>query len=266
MKKEHPQKYRENINRIKKAREDYKLCINDTVENLKRDYSGNHSSWVKDIEILKDKYSNLIKRSNDKGSLRKNFVDAEDSIGKKIDDFSKDIKHNLRTVLGKKNRKFESEYKIVIPKTDLEYLEQQAKEGAFKDEPQYESHVPWYAWFPGIFILGPLWREEERCIGTEKVFDDKKFLDNLKTKYIGTLTDMFSELYPNYQKVLDQFLDSFKQEMNSVINEANKKLEEQKEKQQSNEDIRRKIDTYNEKKTNILREKLRCIELLGNTI
>lgn len=266
VKKENRQKYSEEINRIKKARKDYKLCMNETAENLKRDYSGKHSSWVKNIENLKDKYSNLIEQSNDKGSLRKNFVDAEDSIGKTIDDFSKDIKQRLKTVLGKVDKKFESEYKIVIPKTDLEYLEQQAKEGAFKDEPQYESYVPWYAWFPGIFILGPLWMEEERCIGTEKVFDDKKFLDNLKTKCRSALTDMVLELYPNYQKVLDQFLDSFKQKMNSVIDEANKKLEEQKEMQQSNEDIRCKIDTYNEKKTNILQEKLRCVELLGNII
>ena len=264
MKKENPQKYNEEIHRLQKARDEYKLCMNETADNLKRDYSGKHSSWVKDIESDKDYYVDLINQSNDKEILRKHLTDAEYFIDKKIDDFSKELKERLGNVLEKVDRKFESEYEITIPKTDLDYLEQQAKKGAFKDEEQYELYRPWWH-FPFLVKIFNL-EEKKRYIGTEKVFDYKKFLDNLRIKCIRKLTDMFSELHSNYQKVLNQFLDSFKQEMNSVIDEGNKKLEEQEKKQQSNEDIRRDIDTCNEKKTNILLEKSRCIELLGNII
>lgn len=272
MKKENPQKYSEEIHRLQKDRDKYKLRMNKTADDLKRDYSGKHSSWEKDIERLKDCCVGSIRQSNDKEILRKHVVAAVYSIDKKIDDFSKKLKQELGDVLEDVGRKFEYEYKITIPKIDLDYLEKQAKKGAFKEEKQYESYRPWWHYplllnYP-LLLIFPIFDLEKktRYTGTEKVFDDKKFLENLKMECTEKLTNMFSKLRSNCQEVLNQFLDSFKQEMKSVIDEGNKKLKEQEKKRQSNEDIRREIDTCNEKKTNILSEKSRCSALLGNII
>lgn len=260
-KKRNPQEFEEEINRINKALEEYKLLTKQTKEDLTANYSGRHSSWQQDIDTLKVKYPELITGSDRIESTRKNTVDGLDAVQEKVDEFSKELTQKLGDTLEKIGKAFSAEHQISIPKVDLKALEQKANKSAYKEEDQYETYYErhWYT----------LWLVETkhtRYAGTKKVFDNEKFLGEYKTKCNEEFYKIVNDLPNKSKEVLNNYLDLFEKEMGSVICDRQHALEKEKSKKQSNAEMISKIDALNGKKKAIQPEKSRCIEVLEDLI
>lgn len=260
-KKRNPQEFEEEINRINKALEKYKLLTKQIKEDLKVNYSGRHSSWQQDIDSLKVKYPELITGSDSIESTRKNTADGLDSVQEKVDAFSKELTKKLDDTLEKIGKSFSAEHQISIPKVDLKSLEQKAKECAYKEEDQYETYYKrhWYT----------LWLVETKHtlrVGTKKVFDNEKFLGEYKTKCNEEFHKIINDLPNKSKEVLDIYLGLFEEEMGSVIGDRQHALEKERSKKQSNAEIIAEIDALSGKKKAIQSEKSRCIEVLEDLI
>lgn len=260
-KKRNPQEFEEEINRINKALEEYKLLTRETKESLKINYSGRHSSWQQDIDSLKVKYPELITGSDSIESARKNTIDGLDAVQKKVDDFSKELTQKLAHILEKLGKDFSAEHQISIPKVDLKALEQKAQQSAYKEEARYETYYErhWYT----------LWLVETkhtRYIGKEKVFDHEKFLGEYKTKCNEEFYKIVNDLPNKSKEVLNNYLDLFEKGMVAIISDRQHALENEKSEKQSNAEIIAEIDTLNGKKKAIQPEKSRCIEVLEDLI
>jgi len=264
-KKRNPQEFEEEINRINEALEKYKLLTKQTKEDLEGDYSGRHSSWQQDIDSLKAKYPELITGSDSIESTRKNMVDGLNAVQKKIDEFSKELTQKLSDTLEKTGKDFSAEHQISIPKVDLKALQEEAKKEAYKKENVYgkrEIDILDIITFGIARIL----RNSKVKTGEKTVFDDKKFLDVYKTKCNKEFYKIVNHLPNKSKEVLNNYLDLFKKEMGSVINDRQRALAEEKSKKQSNTEIIAEIDALNEKKKATQPEKLRCIEVLEDLI
>ncbi|QTA83801.1 Dynamin domain-containing protein [Desulfonema limicola] len=256
-KKRNPQEFEEEINRINEALEKYKLLTKQTKEDLKSNYSGRHSTWQKVIDELKVKYPELITESNNIDSARKHTVDAQNALNDKVNDFSKELTQRLGEALEEAGKAFKKEHQISIPIVDIEALEEKARKSAYKEEDTYEwrKHSIWkfWKWFN---------RDYKVKTGTRKVFDDKKFLGEYKTKFNEKFYKIVNDL-PNISKeVLDIYLNLFSKEIDSAIGDRQKALEKEKEKKQSNEEIISEIKELGRKKKDIQSEKSLCIEVL----
>lgn len=257
MQKKDPQKFEKEIDRIKRALEDYDLLTKKTKEDLESNYSGRHSSWQKDIEVLKAKHPELITGSDSIESARKHTADAISAVHSKVNEFSKELTQRLEKALDKAGKSFKKEYLITIPKVDLKALEEKAKKKAYKEEDEYKTdHVRrWYTlWLKNHSI--------RRYVGKNTVFDEEKFLGEYQNNCNKEFYNIVNDL-PNQSKVvLELYLGFFAKEMSSVINERKKSLEQEKSKKRSNEEIAKEIKGLGGKKKNIQPEVKRCNELL----
>jgi len=260
-KKRNPQEHEEEINRIKKALEELKLLMSQTKENLKANYSGRHSSWQQDIDSLKVKYAELITGSDNRESTRKNTLDGLNAVQEKKDEFSKELTRKLRDILEEIGKDFSAEHQISIPKVDLEALEEEAKKEAYKEEDVYQER-PFDVLDYITIGIARLFRENRVKIGTREVFDEEKFLGKYKTMCYEEFYKVVNVLANKSKEVLNSYLDCFEKEMESVINDRQRALEEEKRKKQSNAEIIAEIDALNEKIKAIQEERQRCEEVL----
>ncbi|EGQ7784085.1 hypothetical protein IMC99_004453 [Vibrio parahaemolyticus] len=260
-KKRNPQEFEEEINRINKALEKYKLLTKQTKEDLKVNYSGRHSSWQQEIDSLKVKYPELITRSDSIESTRKNTVDGLDAVQEKVDEFSKELTQKLGDTLEKIGKAFSAEHQISIPKVDLKALEQKAKKSAYKEEDEgyWDKHsiLKFWKWGGRDYFVKT---------GTKKVFDNKKFLGEYKTKCNEEFYKIVNDLPNKSKEVLNNYLDLFEQEIGAVIGDRQHALEKEMSKKQLNAEIISEIDALNGKKKAIQPEKSRCIEVLEDLI
>lgn len=256
-KKRNPQEFEEEINRINEALEKYKLLTKQTKEDLKSNYSGKHSSWIKDIEALKAKYSELITGIDSIESARKHTVDALYAVRGKVDDFSREVTQKLGEALEETGKPFKEEHQISIPKVDLQSLEEKAKKTAYKEEEVFEIYHErhWYS----LYLIN---HEHKRSLGTKQVLDDEKFLEEYKNKCNEEFYKVVNDLPNKSKEVLDLYLNLFSKEMDSVITDRQPALEKEKEKKQFNEEIISEIKELDTKKKDIQPQKTRCIEIL----
>lgn len=256
-KKKNPQQFEEEINRINEALERYKLLTKQTKEDLKVNYSGKHSPWQKDIDSLKVKYPELITGSESIESTRKNTVDGLDAVQEKVDEFSRELTQKLGDALERIGKAFIADYQISIPKVDLKALEHKAKKNAYKEEDQYEFYYERH-WYTFWLVK----TKHKQYAGTKKVFDNEKHLGEYKSKCNEEFYKIVNDLPNRSKEVLNNYLDLFEKEMDSVIGDRQKALEKEKDKKQSNAEIIAEIDELRRKKKAIQLEKSRCIEVL----
>lgn len=257
LKKINPQEFEQEISRISKALDEYKLLTQNTKEDLISNYSGRHSSWQEDINVLKAKYPELITGSDSIDSARKNTVDAMNAINNKVDEFSRELTKRLGDALDKADKSFKEEHRISIPKVDLKALEERSKNDAYieKDTGYWDKEPIWKFWKWGN-------RDFYVKTGTKKELDNEKFLGEFKTRCNEEFYKIVNNLPKQSKVVLDLYLQLFTNKMSSVIEERQKTLEQEKDKKRSNEDITNEIKELDGKKKDIQPEVKRCNEVL----
>jgi len=260
-KKKNPQEFEAEIDSINNALKKYMLLTRKTKENLKSNYSGRHSNWQKDINELKVKYPELITGSTSIETARKHIIDAENEIQDIVNKFTSELTKKLREDLEKTGNSFKEEHKISIPKVDLRSLEEKAKKDALREENEYVTFYErkWYT----------LWlveHEHRLYIGTKNVFDDEKYLKELKTKYNEEFYKIVNNLPKKSKEFLKTYLELFSSEMDSVIIERQKALEKEKENKQNNEEISKEIEQLDKKKGDIQSEMEQLTEILEDII
>lgn len=264
-KKENPQVFEEEIERIKKALDKYENLIHKTKEELERNYTGRHSDWNRQINKLKVKYPEQINTSNTSENARKHFGDALNEVQNIINDFSKSITKELNLKLEKSGKKFQEEHKITIPKVDLESIENKANKNAYRKEEIYEDQTKSYEerrWYTLWLYKHIVYYTEKVKVGEEDVYDENIYLGNLKTNLKEEFYNIVNDLPNKSKEVLSNYLVSFEQEIQEVIKERKSALDKEKTKKQSNDELISEIKELEIKKKSIQPELKRALEIL----
>lgn len=258
MKKRHPQEFAEEINRIQKALEEYRLLKNYTVENLRAKYSGRHSKWYKEVEEVKERYLHLITESKDRENIRKHFFDGISYLQNTCDRFIKELTQELHEIFKKIGQDFKEKHHITVPSVDWDALEARSKENTYIP---IEEKRKWDIW--DIITLGIARLFRENTIRRIE-YSEKKHLDNLKYECKKELVEKSEKLSNELQSLFDNNLDNLSNEIDSTIKNRIEMLEKLKNEEQYNEQIIQEIGKLEIKKNDIIKERLRCKEVLEN--
>lgn len=250
-KKRNPPEFEAEINRIHNALSKYKNLMYKTKKDLDLSYNmGKHSEWSKDIDELKIRYPELISKSTTLELARKHYTDATNEIESKRAGFSSSLTAELSKRLEEVGKTFKEEHKITVPKVDLKCIEDKAKKNAYRTEDVTEPKTEsvWENWN----TLKLKWSKKSRTsdikTGEIQVYDEEQHLSSLKALCNVSFYEQVNKLPAIFKKVLNTYLTSFNNEMNAVIAERQKSLENEKDKKQSNDKIIADIDYLKVKK------------------
>ncbi|MGQ9643582.1 MAG: dynamin family protein, partial [Ignavibacterium sp.] len=268
-KKRDPQEFENEINRIKSALEEYKLLLNNTKEDITRDYTGKHE-WQAKIDELEDKYLKQINNCTDIETVLKSLADGCDEISAIIEQFSSALTNELKSRLTKIGESFKEEKKITSPKVDLESIENETKKQAFKSVGVYKEIVEsvWENW--NWLLLN--WSKESRThivkVGEKQVYDKEKHLELI----IRSCREEFNKLINNLQKqkqfenILKTYLGLFSDSVNKAINDRQDALRNELKKKESNEELITQISDLRKKKELLPQEMQRINAVLEDLL
>lgn len=266
-KKRDPQEFENEINRIKNLLEEYKLLLNNTIEDLNREYTGKKAQLQIEIGELKKMCSEMISNGEDFGSVRKAFFDVYDKINTIYEDNCNVIKNKLKVRLEKIGQQFVEDKKITLPKVDINAIEYETKKNAFKKEDNIDIiPIERRLLVSIINIIARFFYGSKKKDGEKEVYDEKRHLELLKNNLITQCYDLINNM-PNQIKVfLDEYLKKFLNSVNEKINNRQEALKDLLNKKETNEELIFKINNLNKKKAPIQQELLRIDALLEDLL
>lgn len=259
--KEDPQLFNQEIKRIHDSLREYKNLMKRTKISLEGQYSGVHSSWVKDVQLIRAKYPELNSKSTTIDNVRKNTVDGLDAAQAKLDEFVIILTEELTSALQKADKTFGTEHNISIPKVDLNALEHKAKQKSYYDEDIYtkrKNDVLDYA----TFFISKLFRDNKVKTGSKKVFDKSKHISIYKDECNNEFYRVMDSLEEDKGEILKCYLESFEREINDVIYDRQRELDFQKKKKQTNASLTDQMKVIKTKIKKIRPEEVRCDDLI----
>jgi DNA repair exonuclease SbcCD ATPase subunit len=267
-KKRDPQEFENEINRIKSALEDYKRSLNETKENIRRNYTGKHTEWGKKIEELEEKYKEQIDKCTDIETLRKSLTDGRNEIDDIIHQFSKALTTDLKTKLTEIGESFKEEKKITLPKIDLESIEDKTKKQAFRVVEEYEDRVEsiWDNWNWLKFNWTKSSRTYRVKTGEKQVYDKEEHLKLFKITCNDNFDESINVLLKQSKDFLDAYLNLFSDSFNNVIENRQEALENVRKKKESNEELIAQISDLRKKKELLPQETQRINAVLEDLL
>ncbi len=267
-KKRDPQEFENEINRINSALEEYKLLLNNTKEDITRNYTGKHAEWQTKMKELKEKYPEQIIKCTDFETVRKSMTDGQNEIIAIIDQFSTSLTNELKAKLTKIGESFKEDKKITLPKIDLKSIESETKKQAFRVEEEYEDRVEsvWnkFNW------LKLKWTKRSRTsrvkTGEKLVYDKGKHLISYKTTCKEEFYEVVNGLQQQSKNLLDTYLKLFSNSVNKKINDRQVALRNELKKKESNEELITQISDLQKKKKDLPQEMQRIKAVLEDLL
>lgn len=250
-KKQNPQEFENEINRIKSALKEYELLLKATTEEIIQSYNlGKQAEWQTKINKLKEKYPELITKCTDIETVRKSFTDGHNAIISIIDQFSTALTNELKSRLSKIGKPFTEEKKITLPKIDLESIENETKKQAFRVEGRYEDRVEsvWDDWNWCKFKWTKSSRTYRVKTGEEEVYDKEEHLKSFKTTCNENFYKLTDVLPQQLKTLLDTYLKLFSNSVNKAINDRHDALRNEQKKKESNEELITQLSDLRKKK------------------
>lgn len=259
-KKQDPQTFEGEIYRIQHALDEYKLLLNKTKEEIKRNYSGIHDESQITIDKLKETYPQKITTGKNFESVRKAFTDGFNAINDFISQITKKIKDDLKNRLKEIKEEFKEEHKITLPAVDLDSLMEQSKKEAFKKEDIYKERE-WDLFDIAFFGIPRLFRENIIKVGEKKIYDEGKHLDSFKTRCNQEFYSLVNNLQSRIKDFVDTYLKLFSDTVKRLIEARKEALNDKKKKKASNEEIISQINELSKKKA-ALPEEIKRIDAI----
>ncbi|HRT84671.1 MAG TPA: dynamin family protein [Bacteroidales bacterium] len=267
-KKRDPQEFENEINRINSALEEYKLLLNNTKEDIIRNYTGKHAEWQTKINELKVKYPEQITKCTDFETVRKSFTDGQYEIIAIIDQLTTSLTNELKAKLTKIGESFKEDKKITLPKIDLKSIESETKKQAFRVEEDYEYRVEsiWDNWNWLRFKWTKSSRTYRVKTGEKQVYDKEEHLKSFKTTCNEKFYELINGLPQQSKNLLDTYLGLFSKSVNKAINDRQDALQSVLKKKESNEELIAQISDLRKKKGLLPQETLRINALLEDLL
>lgn len=261
VKKKNPQEFENEIYRLNKALENYKLLSHKTIEELNQNYSGKHSDWQTKIDEHKNKYPKLVNEANDIQKIRKYCKDAENEVLDLTNEVSFTLTDFLRDKLKLINKEFQNEHNITVPKVDLTALEEVTKKNA-NVTTDIKENRPVDFWDVITIGIARIFRDNEIIVGTKSEYNKDKHLDLIKSAYNKEFYNIANGLVIDFKNIVKSYSELFSKEITIAISERQSELQSELENKQSNNEIIQEIDMINSKKKDLPIELRRVEELL----
>lgn len=234
------------------------------LEEASIKFLGIHSPIEKAINNLKSKYYGLFTSASSVEQLRKFYREAENELSEIICHHHKECNEFFRTRLETIGEPLNEEYKISIPKIDLQEIEEISRSKAVKKETIVKEEVE--GLFESWNFLKPWkWLKSTRThkvvVGNKVFFDEVAFINNLKNALINDFIPTIENLREEFYKAFNYY----KAKIRELLNEKRAWLENLKKELKSVEKIEHEILIL-QKRINIIEREIKKIEILMEEI
>lgn len=262
LKKESPQSFAREIERISGILDAYKLKVNEMNIEAQRNFGGDLNSKIaRNINQIVTENSNKINIIKDLQSIKKQALDFQNEMADAATLFSNSITIFFTKHLNKIELNFKETHKVNVPKIDLKAIENSAKNQSYEIQDVYQKREVdnW-----DFFTLGiaRLFRENQIKVGTEKVVNDEKYNSSIITEVRSYFQKTKIDTVNQTKNIVKNYLEDVSNKVNHMINERQVDLKCEKEKSQENEEIIVEIDVLKNKQSNIPNGVKRVNEIL----
>ncbi|WP_299008796.1 dynamin family protein [uncultured Tenacibaculum sp.] len=247
LKKKSPQSFAREIERITEVLETFKLKIYEINLEANDVFGGNsNSEVVKNINSIVTNYLNKINAQQDDKSMKKLVIDFQNEVSSEVDKFSKNITSYFFEKLKELDISFKGTHNVTIPKIDLKAIEKFALKDSYEVEDVYESRK-FDAWDWGTLGIARFFRENNVKVGTKEVFNNEKYLNNVKQQITSFLQKTKLDTITQTKNIVKDYLNNVASKVNKAINERQGELDIEKQKNLSNEKILETLDGLKKK-------------------
>jgi len=230
------------------------------LEEASIKFLGTHSPIEEAINNLKAKYYNLFTTTNSIEELRKYYREAENELTEIVGNNQKEINQFFKTKLEEIGESLAEEYKINIPKIDLQAIEATSRSKAVKKEEIIKEEVEsllenWNFLKPWKWLKSS--RTHKVVVGNKVIFDEVAFFNNLKSSLVNDFVTTVENLREEFYKAFNYYKNKIKE----ILNEKRNWLESLKQEIKSAEKIEHEILIL-QKRINLIERELRKIEIL----
>ncbi|MGB9763396.1 MAG: dynamin family protein [Minisyncoccia bacterium] len=258
--KRDPQEFLKELEIRQKGLEKLEVNCYLILEEASINFLGAHSPIEEAINTLKSKYYDLFMSTNSIEELRKYYREAENELTEIVSNNQKNINLFFKTKLEEIGESLTEEYKINIPRIDLQVLEEVSRSKAVKKEEIVKEEVEsllenWNFLKPWKWLKSS--RTYKVVVGNKIIFDEMAFFNNLKSSLINDFISTIENLKDEFYKAINYYRNTIKE----LLNEKRKWLENIKKEIKSFEKIEHEILTL-QKRINLIQRELKKIEIL----
>jgi hypothetical protein len=230
------------------------------LEEASINFLGTHSPIEAAINTLKTKYYEFFTSASSIEELRKLYRDAENDLTEIISCHQKECNQFFKTRLEQIGEPLAEEYRINIPRIDLQAIEETSRSKAIKKENVVKEEVEgllesWNFLKPWKWLKSS--RTHKVVVGNRVVFDEVAFISNLKS----TLVNDFISTIENLREEFYRAFNYYRSKIKDMLNEKREWLENLKKELKSVEKIEHEILIL-QKKINIIEMEMKKIEIL----
>lgn len=230
------------------------------LEEASIKFLGTHSPIEEAINNLKSKFYDIFTTTNSIEELRKYYREAENELTEIVTNNQKEINQFFKTNLEKIGESLAEDYKIIIPKIDLQAIEEISRSKAVKKEEITKEEVEsllenWNFLKPWKWLKAS--RTHKVVLGNRVIFDEVAFFNNLKNAIINDFVTIVEKLREEFYKAFNYYRNKIKE----ILSERRNWLESLKQEIKSAEKIEHKILIL-QKRINLIERELKKIEIL----
>jgi len=234
------------------------------LEEASIKFLGTHSPIEHSINTLKAKYYDFFTNTNSLEELRKFYREAENELTEIVSKNQQETNQFFRARLEQIGESLSEEYKITIPKIDLQAIEETSREKAVKKETIVKEEVEgllenWNFFKPWKWLKSS--RTHTVVVGNKVIFDEVAFFNNLKNTLINDFVSTVENLREEFYKAFNYY----KKKIKEILDEKRAWLENLKKEIKSAEKIEHEILSL-QKRINLIEREIRKIEILRNEI
>ncbi len=277
-KRKHPQSFESEISEIQRLLGEYQRELNEFAESVNRKHTGVNAENRTALQRFKASYETKILQGHAEGAIRKTLVDFDDECARLVDHVAGQIQKSFADRMIQLGTEFKSKHSITVPTVDVAGIAEQAKYDAYRTEREkIGSDRGDTATGGGVggailggvigFLLGgPAGAAIGASVGgaggagagyaagddkyeDRRVFDDEKYLANLRSLALATVQKVTETTVPS---ILSEFVGkhtaSFKAAVGTLMTARRDALGEIKTRQFANDEILQQISVEEGKK------------------
>lgn len=263
-----PEEFDREINTLKRLLDDYRKILNEFSESKSKEYTGVHSSVATKIKELKELYQKLVQGSRNENEVYKHVEDFGAECDKTVIGYITQLSVAYETKMAEVGAEFKRQHLITPPRISFEAIADKAKERSFEtiDIPGNRRSTTLGGVVAGgvtgavaglttanpIGILigaiigaaagGAKGYSEGTSSKTDRQFNDKKYVENLKRDVVSTISDASNAMSKVITELFKEYDANFQERLGNIVSERQQAYEILRTKKEEAEKLHRDVE------------------------
>lgn len=286
-----PEEFDHEINRLKRLLDDYRQILNDFSKSKSKEYTGLHSPVETKFKELKEVYQKLVQSSRNENEVYKHVEDFGSECNKKVIGYTTNLSVAYEAKMTEVGAEFKHQHLISPPRISFEAIADKARERSFEtievpgnragNTVGMAAAGALTGAIAGLTTANPIGIFIGAAIGataggakgysegtpsrTENQFNDKKYVENLKTDVVAAIGNVSDDMPKVVAKLFNEYDANFQERLGNIVEERQKAYEILRTKKEETEKLYRDVENLSSM-LQVVNEELQKVDDVKNKI